>query len=155
MQHQCSLIGVDRRINQHTSEVATLHEQQKFYTTWDSSALRLTWTGADWSQDGDLFIYLDTELGGTNRLYNPYTDTVDSSRLYLPGVTPFDASQTGGEADERPINGRTELRRAVIGRGQQEPMRNGYLHKIPIWVSIREKRKKGKKGKEGKEGKEV
>ena len=32
----------------------------------------LAWTGANWSGDGDLFLYLDTGLGGTTTAFDPY-----------------------------------------------------------------------------------
>ena len=52
----CSLLGIDHRGEQ------TLGGRgpQQLYATWDQQALRLAWTGANWNNDGDLFIYLDT-----------------------------------------------------------------------------------------------
>ena len=128
MEHQCSLIGVDRRINQHTSELETLHNEQRFYTTWDSSALRLAWTGANWNNDGDLFIYLDTQEGGTSALYNPYPASAGKAHLFLPGVTPFD-KEIINQINDVPINGRTDLRRRVISQ-RPHPMRANYV----LWV---------------------
>jgi hypothetical protein len=81
----CSLLGVDRRPDQ----------TQRFHATWDEAALRLAWSGADWSApsadsgqaDSDLFIYLDTVPGGVITAFNPYTGTAPTT-LYLPGATP-------------------------------------------------------------------
>ncbi len=85
MDSGCSQVGVDRRINRSAPPRATLSAEQRFYATWNSEALRLTWTGANWNMDGDLFIYLDLTAGGAITAYNPYT-TVPT--IYLPGVTP-------------------------------------------------------------------
>jgi subtilisin-like proprotein convertase family protein len=94
MEDGCSLIGVDRRVAQSEPGGGARNAAQRLYLTWDAGALRLAWTGANWGTpataslgDGDLFVYLDTQPGGTNQAYNPhsaYTDTV----VYLPGVTP-------------------------------------------------------------------
>jgi hypothetical protein len=90
---------------------AALSAEQKLYGSWNTStalsagtstalsagtstalsagseALRLTWTGANWSSDGDpsrgsgqaLFIYLDTAPGGATQAYNPYPAPADIS----------------------------------------------------------------------------
>lgn len=83
----CSLVGVDRRIERSTLHKAALSAEQKFYVTWSNDDLRLAWTGANWDQDGDLFVYLDTQPGGTTTAYNPYIAT-SGTTIYLPGVTP-------------------------------------------------------------------
>ncbi len=75
MDSGCSLIGVDRRVSRRALKGASLGDEQKFYVTWDAQALRLTWTGANWDRDGDLFIYLDTTPGGTDTTYNPFPAT--------------------------------------------------------------------------------
>ena len=82
----CTLVGVDRRINQN-AHASALSAVQRFYVTWNSEALRLAWTDANWNTDGDLFIYLDTQPGGAAQVYNPYTAT-NSAIIHLPGVTP-------------------------------------------------------------------
>ncbi|MCX7671811.1 MAG: proprotein convertase P-domain-containing protein, partial [Anaerolineae bacterium] len=64
---------------------AALSAVQRFYVTWNSEALRLAWTGANWNTDGDLFIYLDTQPGGATTAYNPYGA---GPTIHLPGVTP-------------------------------------------------------------------
>ena len=64
----CSFLGADRRLEWRMPGVG---KPQRLYATWDSAALRLAWTGASWSSDGDLFVYLDTGSGGTSTLYNP------------------------------------------------------------------------------------
>ncbi len=88
----CNLLGVDYRIDDHSSDRAALSDPQRIYATWDTSTglgaseggLRLAWTGADWDRDGDLFIYLDTQPGGAERLYNPYPGTADDTIVLLP-----------------------------------------------------------------------
>lgn len=90
MQSNCSLIGVDRHIKRSDQANGARSDEQRFYATWDSNGLRLAWTGANWNRDGDLFIYLDTQAGGTTTAYNPYSATLSTTTIYLPGVTPFD-----------------------------------------------------------------
>ena len=87
MESGCTLIGVDRRIERHAPGGAALSAEQRLYATWNVEALRLAWTGANWNTDGDLFIYLDTQAGGTSQVYNPYPATPDTV-IHLPGVTP-------------------------------------------------------------------
>jgi len=87
LEDECNLLGVDRRGAQTGLGGAALNVAQKLYLTWDDAALRLAWSGADWAKDGDLFIYLDTQPGGTSTAYNPYTVATDTL-IYLPGVTP-------------------------------------------------------------------
>jgi alpha-tubulin suppressor-like RCC1 family protein len=60
----CAVLGSDNR--------SVLSKGiQKFATTWDSQSLRMNWQGADWGSDGDLFIYIDSILGGTITAYRP------------------------------------------------------------------------------------
>jgi subtilisin-like proprotein convertase family protein len=87
MQNGCSLIGVDSRMADHAADLSGLDAAQKFYATWDATNLQLSWTGANWDTDGDLFIYLDTPLAGTSKAYNPYAATALTTTLLLP----FDA----------------------------------------------------------------
>ncbi len=68
----CTLLGVDRRVSQRVPSQAARSAPQKFYVTWSDTALRLSWTGADWDRDGDLFIYFDTMPGGTDTAYSPF-----------------------------------------------------------------------------------
>ena len=84
----CSLIGVDRRIERGASGKAALNAEQKLFATWSNDNLRLAWTGANWDEDGDLFIYLDTQPGGTTTAFNPYIDATPDTVIHLPGVTP-------------------------------------------------------------------
>jgi subtilisin-like proprotein convertase family protein len=85
MESGCSQVGVDRRVNRSAPAGATLKAIQRFYTTWNSEALRMTWTGANWTSNGDLFVYLDVAPGGTTTAYNPYGA---GPAIHLPGVTP-------------------------------------------------------------------
>ncbi len=63
------------------SPVASLRDPQNFYLTWNADTLRMAWTGADWNNDGDLFIYLDSAGGGATALFNPYPDSSGTIRL--------------------------------------------------------------------------
>jgi hypothetical protein len=75
MRSGCTQISADREINRNAPEGGSLNEVQEMYATWNSEALRLTWTGANWDSEGDLFIYLDTRSGGATTVHNPYSDT--------------------------------------------------------------------------------
>ncbi len=72
MNNGCTQIGADYEILRAAPANAALADAQRFYVSWDSQAMRFTWTGADWTRDGDLFIYLDTAAGGATAAYNPY-----------------------------------------------------------------------------------
>ncbi len=83
----CTDIGVDRKINNLAPEAAALEEEQRFFISWNLEALRLAWTGANWSGDGDLFIYLGSRPGGTNSAYVPAGFTgVGTISLYTMGA---------------------------------------------------------------------
>jgi type II secretory pathway pseudopilin PulG/subtilisin-like proprotein convertase family protein len=89
MDSGCSLIGVDRNVALSAQGHSVLDGDQKFYATWDSEALRLAWTGANWDYSGDLFIYLDTTAGGAIQAFNPYTTT--QTTIHLPEKLGFGA----------------------------------------------------------------
>ena len=72
MESGCSQIGADREIARAAPSHSSLKDAQQLYLSWDDASLRFTWVGADWNSDGDLFIYLDTQSGGTTRAYDPY-----------------------------------------------------------------------------------
>jgi type II secretory pathway pseudopilin PulG len=99
LEDDCNLLGIDDRIARNTPTMLGLDVPQRFYVTWNTSvateSLNLTWTGADWNSQGDLFIYLDTHPGGTlnayTRPYQTYTDT----QILLPGAIP--TNPLGGE----------------------------------------------------------
>ncbi|MFL7810682.1 MAG: LamG-like jellyroll fold domain-containing protein, partial [Anaerolineae bacterium] len=100
MESGCSLVGVDRRVAQSEAGGGARNAAQRLYLAWDAGALRLAWTGANWGTpataslgDGDLFIYLDTQSGGTSQAYNPY-NAYTGTLVYLPGITP-PANPTG------------------------------------------------------------
>lgn len=82
----CTLLGVDRRIARRAPGGASLSAEQKLYATWNAEALRLAWTGANWSSDGDLFIYLDSQAGGTRSAYNPYSASPPNDVLLPEGL---------------------------------------------------------------------
>jgi len=90
----CTLWGSDTRWAERTVMGDGDDKQQDFYVSWDHDALRLSWVGADWDLDGDLFVYLDTVpdlMPGTlyirqggNAAYNPYTATISNTVVLLP-----------------------------------------------------------------------
>ncbi len=69
-----SQASVDREVNNGPYANNSFGSVQKFYQSWNDHYLRLGWVGANWDNDGDLFIYLDTASGGATSLYNPYND---------------------------------------------------------------------------------
>lgn len=69
-----SQLAADREVNKGPFAGTSFGEVQKFYLSWNDRNLRIGWTGANWTNDGDLFIYLDTGVGGAAELYNPYGD---------------------------------------------------------------------------------
>ncbi len=132
-----TLIGTDRRINDNSPKGAALWEEQKLYATWDASGLRLAWTGADWSTDGDLLILLDTIPGqGTTHVPDLYGGA--GSTIYLPGTTPeqagmgsFDTLQSKLEAvgDVGATVSRV-LPKSEVAMAADEAMAADYL----VWV---------------------
>jgi subtilisin-like proprotein convertase family protein len=110
MDNGCSYLGQDLRVPFKASKGEALADGQKLYATWGTwtpvgVGLRLTWSGADWNRDGDLFMYLDTvpdqmPSGGNgntyirkggNVAYNPYSATMSGTLMMLP-VAAWDAS---------------------------------------------------------------
>ncbi|HHS98157.1 MAG TPA: hypothetical protein ENK08_09760, partial [Chloroflexi bacterium] len=89
MESGCTRVGVDRRVSLNATSRAALSAEQTFYVTWNNEALRLAWTGANWSTDGDLFVYLDVRAGGAITAFNPYSATMTNTVIYLPGATPI------------------------------------------------------------------
>jgi hypothetical protein len=84
----CALLSADRRI---ADSEGSRWSPQQLYATWDHSGLRLTWTGANWSDDGDLFVYLDTGEGGTINTFAPYPLPVTATVGFLPPDMQADA----------------------------------------------------------------
>jgi hypothetical protein len=92
MDSGCTQIGVDRRTKRNAPGSAAIDDLLKLYATWDSEALRLVWTGANWDYAGDLFIYLDTALGGAVQAFNPFTGTgVVTTGIEFPANLNFGA----------------------------------------------------------------
>lgn len=60
----CTQVGASYDILYSAATGAALHEAQRLFMSWDSSNLRLTWSGANWNDSGDLQIYLDAGSGG-------------------------------------------------------------------------------------------
>jgi YVTN family beta-propeller protein len=69
---ECNLVGADRELAHYADPYATRNDVQQMYASWDASALRLSWRGANWDGDGDLFVYLDTVNGGSTVARDPY-----------------------------------------------------------------------------------
>ena len=88
MESECSQLGTDARIRDRATGGAAVNTAQDFYGTWNSDGLRLTWEGANWRTEGDLFVYLDTQPGGSARAYNPYVETISNTTILLPNLTP-------------------------------------------------------------------
>ncbi len=82
METGCTLLTTDGRAARISG--AGAYPIQALYGSWDQAALRLTWAGADWSSDGDLFVYLDTGAGGTRDLFTPYPVPEKASQFLLP-----------------------------------------------------------------------
>ncbi len=58
--------------------------QQTFLTAWDSDNYFMAWRGAQWTLDGELWVYINSGAGGGNQLIQPLADA--------PGATlPFGA----------------------------------------------------------------
>jgi hypothetical protein len=77
-------IGINRILAEMVPPGFSLNADQKFYLSWDATALRLAWLGANWNSEGDLFVYMNTGSGaGSNQAYNPYPATL-SDTLTLP-----------------------------------------------------------------------
>lgn len=99
----CSLVGVDNRIRERALATGRLNESQKLYTTWDAQTLRMMWTGANWDYDGDLFIYLDTQDGGSTKLFDPYPATITNTAILLPpSNTVSDGALQATDTPDRP-----------------------------------------------------
>jgi len=68
MESGCTSLGIDRRANRIYNNLP----EQELYASWNAEALRLTWVGGNWNADGDLFLYLDIEPGGTAQVFDPF-----------------------------------------------------------------------------------
>jgi subtilisin-like proprotein convertase family protein len=115
----CSLVSKDPRVGLAALPGGTLYDKtEALYATRQGEDLRLSWSGANWDVDGDLFIYLDTvadtaangdvaayQRHGGNVAYNPYTTTQDSTlmllpvREWLPGAKPVTPTLDAMNAD--------------------------------------------------------
>ncbi len=90
MDSGCSVLGTDRRVAENAPDGVVLDDPQNLYVTWDTEGLRLTWVGANWDYNGDLFIYLDDFSDPSVPLtaQNPFTDTQDTE-IYIPGAKAY------------------------------------------------------------------
>ncbi|MCZ7568702.1 MAG: proprotein convertase P-domain-containing protein [Ardenticatenaceae bacterium] len=129
MDSGCTLIGADNRIRDKAQEGAALDDAQQLYASWDSGGLRLAWTGADWDTDGDLFIYLDTQPGGSQRAYDPYPATQGNTTILLP---PAGSQQLAVNSEQLAVSGASHraLLEARVAQQAEARMRADYL----IWV---------------------
>ncbi len=119
----CSIEGVDQRLAlTHPDLYGDL--QQRFYVSWDETALRLYWQGANWNHTGDLFVYLDTRPGGSDRLYNPYPKD-QGTTIFLPGNLPDPVAGAG----ERQL----QAQASITPKTSQSGMGADYL----VWVEDR------------------
>ena len=66
-----TLLGADYELFRKAPESAANNNVQRFFMTWDAAAIRLAWEGADWTHDGDLYIYLNSTVGGAIEAYDP------------------------------------------------------------------------------------
>ncbi|MGC9400243.1 MAG: LamG-like jellyroll fold domain-containing protein [Anaerolineae bacterium] len=89
MESACAQLGTDARIRDRAMGGSAINTAQHLYASWNSDGLRLTWTGANWRTEGDLFVYLDTQPGGSTRAYNPYVETISNTTILLPNLTPI------------------------------------------------------------------
>ncbi|MCP4358082.1 MAG: DUF11 domain-containing protein [Chloroflexi bacterium] len=81
LQNSCYQLGHDDRL----ALVQPFNaDVQSFFTSWDATGLRVTWQGADWETDGDMFLYLDSTTGGSRVAMNPYVETAVSTAIFLP-----------------------------------------------------------------------
>ncbi|MGD2205983.1 MAG: hypothetical protein PVH17_04310, partial [Anaerolineae bacterium] len=126
----CTILGSDARIRDKAIDGAALDDAQSLYVTWRTGlgagddALRLAWTGADWDNDGDLFVYLDTGYGGSRRAFNPYTDT--TTLVFLPpsgghGAPAGTAGTLNAEAPQEAARAISRERWASLRQAQDEP----------------------------------
>ncbi len=84
LESPCAQVGADREVMRNAAAGAALHEIQRLYLAWSDDALRVTWTGANWDEDGDLFIYFDTTAGGAVTATDPYPTPGPAIGLPVP-----------------------------------------------------------------------
>ncbi len=95
----CAETGFQQQPPRNTRAHGAANKQftQHFYTTWDDNGLQLTWQGANWDSDGDLYIYFDMQEGGSNIAFDPYqtstlSPTLAQENTEHPDITlPFEA----------------------------------------------------------------
>ena len=139
MDSGCTDLGVERR-----AEAGSHSQGQEFFTTWSDEALRLAWLGADWDADGDLFIYLDTRLGGTNTAFDPFGN---GPQISLPDGMLADAliwvsdraqaqllQWTGSDWSNEPLS--AERYQWVLMPGTQTPVTDLYLPFDQIGLAV-------------------
>jgi subtilisin-like proprotein convertase family protein len=134
MEGPCNQLGTDNRIAQNAVHGATLNDPQKLSATWNADGLRMAWSGANWNTDGDLFVYLDTQPGGSIRAYNPYTTSLTTDillpRLQSAAATALSTSDNSIDATSTTIATFSRPRRAHLNASNQNYMGADYL----IWA---------------------
>ncbi|MFN5676373.1 MAG: hypothetical protein ACK48C_04400, partial [Roseiflexaceae bacterium] len=112
---------------------------QQFAATWDSQYVRFNWQGADWNNDGDLFIYIDSIAGGTVDAFRPFkytqtiTDSIASGISIITLPSNFAAramSATGSIADTLNAN-RAKLIQSQTNRTRSVVQGADYVIYIP------------------------
>ncbi len=84
LSNTCYLLGEDQRIADASASGQARDQAQRFYTAWTTDTLTLLWAGADWATQGDLFLYLDTQPGGSPLAYNPYPAASSPTAIHFP-----------------------------------------------------------------------
>lgn len=145
----CSQMGVDRRIRDQAAEGASLDHEQTLYVSWETlesfaaespdeapfvtGGMRFAWTGAHWDSDGDLFIYLDTTPGGSDRAYNPY-GSAENTIIFFPPAGGFSGGRSVNKTALSPRAQRWQQRAA--GQQRSATATNGaFGADYAIWVT--------------------
>jgi hypothetical protein len=87
-QSGCSFVGFSEDRAEQARAGHPHTQQQRFYATWSEKGLRVTWEGANWNSDGDMFLYLNTQEGGSTQVYNPYPGVEVPILSYTAAVVP-------------------------------------------------------------------
>jgi uncharacterized repeat protein (TIGR01451 family) len=134
MESACTQLGTDARIRDRAIGGAAVNTAQDFYGTWNSHGLRLTWEGANWRTEGDLFVYLDTQPGGSTRAYNAYVETISNTTILLPNLTPV--TQTRAAQPTRAAIRATGTEGEAIGADYMVWMQDPEIATLMRWNAI-------------------
>ena len=78
MDSGATLVSSDATEALRTSNVTSASQQ--LYASWNASAVRLAWVGANLNGLDDVYLYLDTQTGGAAQLYDP----INNMQIMLP-----------------------------------------------------------------------